>query len=143
MPDPSACSSRSVTGILPPGSASRAWLAVAVWTLLTVVLSTFPMGAVQPSVPDADKLGHAAVYGVLAFLCARAWERHGSADFAVFERSLAMALVFGALMEWVQSHVGREASLQDWIADGVGALVGLAFWKAWRIVANSSPEGWR
>lgn len=132
-----------MTGILPPGSPSRAWLAVVVWTALTVALSTFPVGAVQPSVPDADKLGHAAVYSVLAFLCARAWLRHGSRDSAVFERSFAMALVFGALMEWLQGHVGREPSLQDWIADGVGALIGLAFWKAWMIVTRSSVERWR
>jgi VanZ family protein len=45
-------------------------------------------------------------------------------------------------MEWVQGHVGREPSLQDWIADGVGALIGLAFWKAWMIVTRSSPERW-
>lgn len=132
-----------MSGILPPGSPSRAWVAVAVWTLLTIGLSTFPVEAVQPSLPDADKLGHAAVYGVLAFLCARAWHRHGSADSAAIERSLGMALAFGALMEWLQSHVGREPSLQDWMADGVGALIGLAFWKAWMIVANASPEKWR
>jgi VanZ family protein len=132
-----------VTGILPPGSPSRAWVAVAVWTALTVALSTLPAGAVQPSVPDADKIGHAAVYGVLAFLCARAWSLHGSAHAAAVERSLAMALVLGALMEWVQGHIGRDMSLGDWFADGAGALIGLVFWKAWRIVAGSSPERWR
>lgn len=132
-----------MTGILPPGSPARAWFAVAVWTVLTIALSTLPVQAVQPSVPDADKLGHAAVYGVLAFLCARAWHRHGSTDSAAFERAFAMAVAFGALMEWVQGHVGREPSLQDWIADGVGALIGLACWKAWMIVASSSPERWR
>lgn len=129
-----------VSGILPPGSPSRAWLAVAAWTVLTIALSTFPVENVQPNLPDADKLGHAAIYAVLALLCAGAWHRHGSADSAAFERSFAMALVFGALMEWVQGQVGRDPSLKDWIADGVGALIGLAGWKAWMIVANFSLE---
>lgn len=126
--------------ILAPGSPSRAWLAVAAWMALTVILSTFPIAGVQPSVPDADKLGHAAVYGVLAFLTARAWRRHGSSQGAVVERTMATALVFGAVMELMQTQVGRDASLGDWIADGVGATVGIGFWKAWTIVAAITPE---
>lgn len=126
--------------ILPPGSPFRAWLAVAVWMALTVILSTFPIGGVQPPVPDADKLGHAAVYGVLAFLTARAWQRQGSGQGAVVERTLGMALLFGALMELVQSQVGRDPSLGDWVADGIGALIGIGFWKAWTIVAGITLE---
>ena len=126
--------------ILPPGSPSRAWFAVAVWMALTVILSTFPIGGVQPSVPDADKLGHAAVYCVLAFLTARAWRKHGSGRAAVVERTLGMALLFGALMELVQSRVGRDPSLADWVADGVGAVVGIGFWRAWTIVAGMTLE---
>jgi VanZ family protein len=123
-------------------SPSRAWLAVAAWMTLTVILSTFPVDQIQPSVPDADKLGHAAVYGVLALLCARAWHRHGSSQAAAIERAMALVLVFGALMEFVQGFVGRDPSMGDWLADGVGALVGLGFWKAWMIVLNATPERW-
>jgi VanZ family protein len=125
-----------------PHSSFRAWLAVVAWMSLTVILSTFPVDGLQPAVPDADKLGHAAVYGVLAFLCARAWRRHESSQAAAVERAMAMVLAFGALMEFMQGYVGRDPSLADWIADGVGALVGIAFWKAWIIVANSTPEHW-
>lgn len=123
-------------------SPSRAWLAVAAWMALTVILSTFPVDAITPSVPDADKLGHAAVYAVLAFLCSRAWRRHGSSQSAAVERAMAMVLVFGALMEFLQGHVGRDPSFADWMADGAGALVGIALWKAWMIVVNSTSEQW-
>jgi VanZ family protein len=123
-------------------SPSRAWLAVAAWMALTVILSTFPVDEIQPSVPDADKLGHAAVYAVLALLCARAWHRNGSSQAAAIERAMALVLVFGALMEFVQGFVGRDPSMGDWLADGVGALVGIGFWKAWRIALNSTPERW-
>lgn len=125
-----------------PRSPSRAWLAVAAWMALTVILSTFPVDGIQPSVPNADKLGHAAVYGVLAFLYARAWRRHGSSQSAAVERTMAMVLAFGAVMEIIQGYVGRDQSFADWMADGVGALVGIAFWKAWMIVVNSTPEQW-
>ena len=128
--------------MLSPRSPSRAWLAVAAWMALTVILSTFPVDEIQPSVPDADKLGHAAVYGVLALLCARAWHRHGSSQAAAIERAIALVLAFGALMAFVQGFVGRDPSMGDWLADGVGALVGLGFWKAWMIVLNATPERW-
>ena len=68
-------------------SALRAWLAVAVWMTVTVILSPFPVEDLQPNVPDADKIGHAAVYAVLGFLCAVAWHRHGSSQPAAAERS--------------------------------------------------------
>lgn len=126
--------------ILPPGSPSRAWLAVAVWMALTVVLSSIPFHRVQPSVSDADKLVHAAIYCVMAVLCARAWTRHGSPQGAMVERTMAMALIFGALMELMQSYVGREMSLADWVADGVGAVIGIGLWKAWMIVSAFTRE---
>lgn len=121
-------------------SALRAWLAVAVWMAVTVILSTFPVEDLQPNVPDADKIGHAAVYAVLGFLCAVAWHRHGSSQPAAAERSMGLVLLYGALMEFLQSHVGRDPSLGDWIADGIGAMVGIGFWKAWRIVVESRAE---
>lgn len=107
---------------------------------LTVVLSSFPFHGVQPSVSDADKLVHAAVYCVMAVLCARAWTRHGSPPGAMIERTIAMALIFGALMEIMQGYVGRDMSLADWVADGVGAVIGVGLWKAWMTVTSSTPE---
>jgi VanZ family protein len=121
-------------------SAWHAWLAVAAWMTVTVILSTFPVEDLQPNVPEADKIGHAAVYAVLGLLCAVAWHRHGSSQPAVAERSMALALLYGALMEFLQSHVGRDPSMADWVADGVGALFGIGFWKAWRIVVDSNAE---
>ena len=127
---------------MPPRGSSplRAWLAVAVWMTVTLILSTFPVEDLQPNVPDADKLGHAAVYAVLGFLCAVAWHRHGSSHPAVVERTMALVLLFGALMEFLQSLVGRDPSMADWIADGVGGLFGVAFWKAWRTVMEYRAE---
>lgn len=107
---------------------------------VTVILSTFPVEDLQPNVPDADKIGHAAVYAVLAFLCAVAWYRHASSHPAAVERAMALVLLFGALMEYLQSLVGRDPSMGDWVADGVGGLLGIMFWKAWRIVMDHGAE---
>ena len=107
---------------------------------VTVILSTFPVAALQPNVANADKIGHAAVYSVLGFLYAVAWHRHGSSHPAVAERTLAMVLLFGALMEYLQSLVGRDPSMADWVADGVGGVFGILLWKAWRIVMDRGEE---
>ena len=127
---------------MPPGGPSpfRAWLAVAAWMAVTVFLSTFPVEDLQPNVANADKIGHAAVYAVLGFLCAVAWQRHGSSHPAVVERAMALVLLFGALMEYLQSLVGRDPSMGDWVADGVGGLFGILLWKAWRIVMDHRVE---
>jgi VanZ family protein len=127
---------------MPPRSSSPflAWLAVGVWMTVTVILSTFPVEDLQPDVANADKIGHAAVYAVLGFLCAVAWHRHGSSHPAVVERAMALVLLFGALMEFLQSHVGRDPSMGDWVADGVGGLFGILFWKAWRIAMDGGAE---
>lgn len=123
---------------VPP--AAGAWIAVIGWMTLTVILSTFPVHALGPDVSNADKIGHAAVYAVLGFLCAVAWSRRGSSQYAAAEKSLAMALAFGALMELVQSRIGRDPSMADWVADAVGAVVGIGAWKAWRVVMGSTAE---
>lgn len=107
---------------------------------VTVILSTFPVEDLSPNVSNIDKIGHAAAYAALGFLYAVAWHRHGSSHAAVAERSLALALLFGALMEFVQSHVGRDPSMADWIADGIGAVVGIGLWKTWRIVVETTAK---
>jgi VanZ family protein len=53
---------------------------------------------------------------------------------------MALVLLFGALMEFVQSLVGRDPSMADWVADGVGGLFGIGFWMAWRIVMEYRAE---
>ena len=53
---------------------------------------------------------------------------------------MAMVLLFSALMEYLQSLVGRDPSMADWVADGVGGLFGILFWKAWRVVMDRGAE---
>jgi hypothetical protein len=54
---------------------------------------------------------------------------------------LAVIVWYGAIDEWLQSYVGREARVDDFLADTIGTLVGLgllsvfSFWPAALAVA--------
>jgi VanZ family protein len=39
-------------------------------------------------------------------------------------------MIYAGLDEWTQSFVGRHASAWDWMADAIGAFLGLALF-AW------------
>ena len=74
----------------------------------------------------SDKILHAVEYGILAALCFRAFRRAagvGLSSYAVF-LSIITASFYGFTDEVHQSFVPlREASLFDWMADTVGAIL--------------------
>jgi VanZ family protein len=76
-------------------------------------------------VTNADKVGHLAMYGVLGWLTMWAALPQGA-----WRRAALVALVaissFGALDEWHQQFVpGRSQDRSDWLADTVGAALGI------------------
>ncbi len=105
----------------------RRWTVTALWGILILTLTSIP-GSGLPDVEfdAADKLAHATLYAVLAFLAARAVD-------GVKRRGLALALVLvgvsalGAVDEWHQRFIpGRSTEVTDWVADSLGAALGLA-----------------
>lgn len=75
-------------------------------------------------VAGADKLVHFSLYAVLGALVARALAAPRARRGLVL--AAAQLMLFGALDEWHQQFVpGRSAELADWVADLLGALVGL------------------
>jgi VanZ family protein len=105
----------------------RAWLPAISWALAIFVLSSLP-GPALPPLPavNADKLVHAAVFGLLSALASRALlrtTRLGSAA-VVLLASLAAA-TYGASDEFHQRFVaGRSADWLDVLADAAGGLLG-------------------
>lgn len=91
------------------------------------LLPTMMWAALQPQFAppaehSADKFLHIAAFG---FMAALGW----TACSRPLGRSLVLAALsgFGALIEVAQAMVpGREASLQDWMADTIGILAGIA-----------------
>lgn len=97
------------------------------WSGLLLFLGSRPGDSIPESplldLPGADKVLHAAVYGVLGALVARAAAGAGRRR-AILLGGLA-GLVCGMLDEWVQGHVpGRTRSWADLLADTAGALCG-------------------
>jgi hypothetical protein len=97
-----------------------AMLGTIAWMGLVFVLSSGRRDFLPPgwSGSFVGNAGHAAIFGLLALLAARAAGSGPRASWAGF----AIAVLYGATDEWHQSHVpGRTASLADWVTDVIGA----------------------
>ena len=78
----------------------------------------------SPHVNNIDKVGHFAVYGLLATLLCRLGRGWRAAGWA-----LLAASAFGATDEWHQYYVpGRSSDVKDWIADTLGALLAVSLY---------------
>lgn len=111
----------------------RRWIPPILWMVAIFVVS----GQTSPAVPDslANHNGHLIAYAILSALLVRAWSGDrwtrfsGSAGW----RGWIVAVVYGMTDEWHQSFVpGRTAAVDDWLADIVGATLGVLAVLAWR-----------
>jgi VanZ family protein len=80
-----------------------------------------------PSPTDADKLVHFTMYGVLGLLAARAALSTGRGARTLLVLLLSILLL--AVVDEVHQHFipGRSMDVHDWMADALGAAVGIAF----------------
>ena len=75
-----------------------------------------------------DKFGHFGIYGLLGTLVCRLTQGWRGAL-----SSLVIVSAYGATDEWHQSFVpGRSTEVQDWMADTIGAGVGIVLYAGWR-----------
>jgi len=115
----------------PGGSASgaRRWGPLAVWVTVLLVATSWPSPRL-PDVQGGDKVVHALLYGVLAFLAWRAATPPGAIGstgrLGRIVLVLAAASAFGWADEWHQQFIpGRSRDTADWQADTAGALLGV------------------
>jgi len=104
------------------------WLALVVGTHLPPKFPGLPS-------ERSDKLAHFGAYMGLAWLLSMAWQ---SSTGRLNGRHLWFAwmavILVAAADEMTQPLIGRVASRGDWLADAVGAAVGLAvFWASQRL----------
>ena len=89
-----------------------------------------------------DKVAHFVGYAGLAFVLMNALVRSNSmhaeartSDSGVGKRSILLTLlicaVYGIIDELTQPPFGRTADPADWVADVIGAVVGIAFFVKW------------
>ena len=73
-----------------------------------------------------DKIAHFALYLGLSFLLMWFLHHRIRNRLSATLMTLAVALGYGALDEWLQSFVpNRSMDLADWAADGVGVTIGI------------------
>ncbi len=108
------------------------WLLLIGICLLIFWQSSAPLPPQTPSLPGLDKLAHAAVYALLAFLAARAF-----ATLPVFKdprllpgAAVVFAALYGLSDELHQTFVpGRSADVWDLAADLAGAVAGALIYR--------------
>jgi len=105
------------------GRGSFGWLLAFILLVGAIFVEALHAPTIDDSVvPNLDKIVHAIVFGLLAFLLLRSLRAFGVAS--SWRRLLGVGLIviaLGVLDEWLQSSVpGRTASIMDLLADGVG-----------------------
>jgi VanZ family protein len=99
---------------------------ISYWVAL-YISTPLPTEVVSVAVSSSDKLIHVIAYAGLAMLLAIAWQLvMGPLTFRHLGLAWLALMIYGAFDEWTQIPVGREASVGDWLADALGAGIGLA-----------------
>ena len=89
-------------------------------TLILTVAMLWPLESPPPAPEGSDKLVHLIAFAVLAFPLAR------TGRFGLLPVFIG-ASAFGGAIELIQPSFNRSADVNDWIADVVGAALGIGF----------------
>lgn len=117
-------------------------LALAGYWVLLIIGTHVPVNTPLMARSGADKFVHLVAYAGLAALLASAWQLAAG---HLNPRHLILVwlviVAYGAIDEWTQIPVGRSCSIWDWLADAVGAALGLALFVCVRyfIQRRNSP----
>jgi VanZ family protein len=112
----------------------RYWLPLIVYCLVIFFQSSFKSPLTLPSFDYIDKVLHMGGYGLLGFLFYRAYRSSwpSASGWRTANASLLSAGFYGMTDEIHQYFVpGRSADPWDWLADMVGALLGVMAYHAW------------
>lgn len=100
------------------------WTPPALWLALILIGTSWPGVSVGPDDMGLDKVAHFTAYAVLSALVLRATRTPFAWSTAL--RVIVAISVLGALDEWHQAFIPRRStSLLDWVADTLGAIVGV------------------
>jgi VanZ family protein len=102
---------------------ARRWLPPAAWAALILVLTSVPTPSGPAGIPHLDKVAHVLMYAGQGWLVTRALRTRRFGTLAV---ALVGIAIFALLDEWHQQFVSRDPDVMDWIADVIGASLGIA-----------------
>ena len=100
----------------------RKYLDIPLTIIVTLTLSVamlWPLEAPPPGPEVSDKLVHLIAFAALAFPLAR------TGRFGLLPVFVG-ASAFGAAIELIQPSFNRSADINDWVADIVGVMLGIA-----------------
>jgi len=117
-----ARASRTLVRRHPLTRSLMAWGPAVIWAAVLFLLSEMPPDSGGGEFPINDKVLHLGMYAVLGGALAWAgWRKGKTAALGL----ILLGTAYGALDEWHQSFVpGRDPSGWDFVADGVGVVVG-------------------
>ena len=98
---------------------SKLWLPPCLWCACILLASSIPGDDLpKQEIPYLDKVVHLGIYGILGILLARTR--------VSFPLALGLAAIFGVIDEFYQTMTpNRSADPMDWVADVVGACMGI------------------
>jgi VanZ family protein len=106
----------------------RLWsIALACFWLTLFALTHIPVVKSLGPITDHDKTAHIVAFAALALMLATTWQLNaGELTQAQLWWAWLVLILYASLDEWTQRFVGRQTSIVDWLADLIGAAVGLA-----------------
>ena len=99
-------------------------LLVLYWIALFIA-THIPVSDPVRHLPGGDKMAHLLAYAGLAYLFAFALQGRNR-SLVGYACVLGVVAAYGLVDEWIQSFVGRSASIKDWIADVAGGVAGVS-----------------
>jgi VanZ family protein len=101
-------------------------LALTAYWLLLFVGTHVPVERVPQPARTQDKWAHIIAFAILSAMFATTWELSaGRLNHRHLARAWFIITLYGAFEEATQPLVGRYASILDWLADAVGAALGI------------------
>lgn len=107
-----------------PTTAAARWTPPAVWVAVILIGTSWPGVSLGPDELSLDKLAHFVAYAVLAALMLRATLTPRSWRTAALV--ICCVSAFGLVDEFHQAFIPRRSmSAADWVADTLGAIIGV------------------
>lgn len=100
------------------------WLAIVYWAALFVA-THIPIPQLPMADAGSDKVVHVVAFAGLGFLTALWLAVGGWFTVRHLIGLLAVLFVYAAFDEWLQQFVNRQTDPADWVADVIGATMGV------------------
>ncbi len=119
---------------------NRVYPAVA-YGLLILALSSIPGESMPPlSWLSLNKLIHVGEYAIFAIILVRVFSGQYRGLLKAGLAALLVATLYGAFDESYQMLIpGRDSSLWDWLADLLGAVIGISAYTTWQRFNDPHP----